>query len=587
MILLLMTLALGLLLLLSMALGSVSIPLDQIVSTLVSGESDSIAWTNIVLKFRLPKTLTAMLAGMALGVSGLLMQTYFRNPLAEPFVLGVSSGASLGVALVVLSTGATGVAMIAGLGFVGDLLLTTAAGLGAGLTMALVLLVATRIRSNLNLLILGLMFGYLVASMVSLLLYFALPERIQAYVNWTFGSFSGVTVDQLPLLAAFVVAGLLIAATSVKPLNALLLGEDCALSMGMNLRRTRLGIVLSTALLVSAVTAFCGPIAFIGIAVPHLCRGVLRTSDHLTPVAGDLPDRRYCGPVRLFDRGNAGQQPGSATQRHHRAAGRARSDVRNLASVQRAKMSVPALQTRDLSIGYPRKRRGDICLARALNLNLDPGSLVGLLGPNGVGKSTLLRTLAAIQPPLSGQVLLEGENACRLRPADLAKRLSLVLTNTPYPGLMTGFELVALGRLPHSDWLGRLTERDHVAVNWALGAVNAEDLASLVVTELSDGQRQKLMIARALAQETAVMLLDEPTAFLDLPRRVEIMRLLKRLAHRTGARDPGLLSRSGSGLTKLRSTLVDARGRHAGWHSGRSRAGRRHYGHFPYRRHQF
>ncbi len=280
MILLLMTLTLGLLLLLSTALGSVSIPLDQIVSALLVGESDSTAWTNIVLKFRLPKTLTAVLAGMALGVSGLLMQTYFRNPLAEPFVLGVSSGASLGVALVVLSTGASGLAMIAGLGFTGDLLLTTAAGLGAGLTMGLVLLVATRVRNNLTLLILGLMFGYLVASMVSFLLYFALPERIQAYINWTFGSFSGVTVAQLPLLGAFVIAGLLIAATSVKPLNALLLGEDYALSMGTNLRRARLRIVLSTALLVSAVTAFCGPIAFIGIAVPHLCRAILRASDH-------------------------------------------------------------------------------------------------------------------------------------------------------------------------------------------------------------------------------------------------------------------------------------------------------------------
>ncbi|MDE2951238.1 MAG: iron ABC transporter permease [Chloroflexota bacterium] len=279
-ILLLMTLALGLLLLLSMALGSVSIPLDQIVSALLVGESDSTAWTNIVLKFRLPKTLTAMLTGMALGLSGLLMQTYFRNPLAEPFVLGVSSGASLGVALVVLSTGASGAAMIAGLGLAGDLLLTTAAGLGAGLSMALVLLVAARVRSNLTLLILGLMFGYLVASIVSLLLYFALPERIQAYINWTFGSFSGVTLEQLPILAAFVIAGLLIAATSVKPLNALLLGEDYAQSMGTNLRRARLRIVLSTALLVSAVTAFCGPIAFIGIAAPHLCRGILRTSDH-------------------------------------------------------------------------------------------------------------------------------------------------------------------------------------------------------------------------------------------------------------------------------------------------------------------
>lgn len=279
-ILLLLIVALGALLTTSLALGSVSIPLENIVSALLTGQSDQSAWTNIVLKFRLPKTLTAMLAGMALGVSGLLMQTYFRNPMAEPFVLGVSSGASLGVALVVLSTVASGSAMLAGLGLAGDLLLSAAAGLGAAVTMALVLLVALRVRSNLTLLIMGLMFGYMVAAIVSLLLYFARPERIQAYINWTFGSFSGVTAAQLPILAGIVLAGLLMAATMVKPLNALLLGEDYARSMGMNLHRTRLGIVLATALLVSAVTAFCGPIAFIGIAVPHLCRGILRSSNH-------------------------------------------------------------------------------------------------------------------------------------------------------------------------------------------------------------------------------------------------------------------------------------------------------------------
>lgn len=271
---------LGALLMLSLALGSASIPFDQILSVLLNGEADQPAWINIVLKFRLPKTLTAALAGMALGVSGLLMQTYFRNPLAEPFVLGVSSGASLGVALVVLTSGAVGGALLASLGLAGDLLLTAAAGLGAAATMSLVLLVAVRIQSSVTLLILGLMFGYLVAALVSLLLYFALPERIQAYFNWTFGSFSGVTGGQLPILAAIVLAGLLLSVALIKPLNALLLGEEYARSLGANLKRTRIGIVVATALLVSAVTAFCGPIAFIGIAVPHLCRGLLASADH-------------------------------------------------------------------------------------------------------------------------------------------------------------------------------------------------------------------------------------------------------------------------------------------------------------------
>ena len=268
------------LLLLSLSLGSASIPFDQILSALFSGEAERQAWTSIVLKFRLPKTLTAMLAGMALGVSGLLMQTYFRNPLAEPFVLGVSAGASLGVALVVLTSGAAAGALLAGLGLAGDLLLTAAAGLGAAATMGLALFVALRVQSSVTLLILGLMFGYLVASMVSLLLYFALPERIQAYINWTFGSFSGVTIEQLPILALFVLAGLLLSAALVKPLNALLLGEEYARSLGANLKWARIGIVVATALLVSAVTAFCGPIAFIGLAVPHLCRGLLASADH-------------------------------------------------------------------------------------------------------------------------------------------------------------------------------------------------------------------------------------------------------------------------------------------------------------------
>ena len=278
------------LLLLSLALGSAAIPLEQIAAVLLGGEAERAAWTNIVLKFRLPKTLTAMAAGMALGVSGLMMQTFFRNPLAGPYVLGVSSGASLGIALVVLSSGG---GLLAGLGFAGDLLLSAAAGLGAALSMGLVLLVAARVQNSTTLLILGLMFGYLVSALVSLLLYFAIPEQIQAYINWTFGSFGSVTRRQLPLLLGIVAGGLALALALTKHLNALLLGEKYARSLGINLTWARLGVVLATALLAGAVTAFCGPIAFIGIAVPHLCRGLLKSSDHRLLVPGTL----LCGAI--------------------------------------------------------------------------------------------------------------------------------------------------------------------------------------------------------------------------------------------------------------------------------------------------
>ncbi len=193
-------------------------------------------------------------------------------------------------------------------------------------------------------------------------------------------------------------------------------------------------------------------------------------------------------------------------------------------------MTALALETRDLAIGYRRRSKGDIRLAHELNLQLQRGKLVGLLGANGVGKSTLLRTLAGRQKPLAGRVLLAGQDLSTLSPLALAHRLSIVLTQTPQPRLMNGYALVALGRHPHSDWLGRLSPEDHEIVAWAIDAVGADDLADQPLAELSDGQRQKLMIARALAQQSDIMLLDEPTAYLDLPRRVETMQLLKQLA---------------------------------------------------------
>ncbi|MFN8447553.1 MAG: iron ABC transporter permease [Anaerolineae bacterium] len=266
--------------LISLALGSVAIPLDEIVRVLLGGSASRDAWTNIILKFRLPKALTAILAGAALGVSGLQMQTLFRNPLADPFVLGISSGASLGVALVVLLVGTPGMILLAGVTLLGDVSLAVAASLGSAAVLLVVLLAARRVQSSVTLLILGLMFGAGVSALVSLLLYFSISERIQAYINWTFGSFGGVTWSQMMVFAPTIILGLIIAFLLSKSLNALLLGETYARSMGMNVRRARMWIIASTALLAGAVTAFCGPIGFLGIAIPHICRNLFNTSDH-------------------------------------------------------------------------------------------------------------------------------------------------------------------------------------------------------------------------------------------------------------------------------------------------------------------
>ncbi len=196
-------------------------------------------------------------------------------------------------------------------------------------------------------------------------------------------------------------------------------------------------------------------------------------------------------------------------------------------------MSRAILATEHLSIGYAPRRGPRRIVASNLNLTLHAGEVVCLLGPNGVGKSTLLRTLVGMQPPLDGRVWLDGVDLSTLSAREIARRVSVVLTERVEVGQLTVYALVALGRHPHTDWTGRLTPHDEEVVRRALAAVDAVNLAGRLVHELSDGERQRVMVARALAQEPLVMALDEPTAFLDLPRRVEIMRLLRRLAHET------------------------------------------------------
>ena len=192
------------------------------------------------------------------------------------------------------------------------------------------------------------------------------------------------------------------------------------------------------------------------------------------------------------------------------------------------------LELRGLAVGYLGPHKSRYTVASGINLTLDAGELVCLLGPNGVGKSTLLRTLAGMQKPLAGEVLLSGSNLHEVAKFELARKLSVVLTERVTVGLLTAYEVVGLGRSPYTSWSGALAERDHVIIDQAIRAVGAEALAQRYVSELSDGERQKVMLARALAQEPRLMILDEITAFLDLPRRVEIMRILRDLAHRHG-----------------------------------------------------
>ncbi len=264
-----------------LALGSLMIPLRAVVDILLGSREVPEGWRQIVLLFRLPRAITAVLAGAALGVAGLKMQTLFRNPLADPFVLGISSGASLGVALVVLAaSGLNWSVLLVKTGIAGSLSTILAATVGAAVVLGLVLTVARRVESTLTLLIVGLMFGYLANSLVSILMQFTAEHQMQNYINWTFGSFASVTWKQMMVFAPAVVMGIGSAWFLAKPLNAFLLGETYARSMGIHVSRVRILIIVGAAVLAGAVTAFCGPIGFLGIAVPHLCRMLIKTSDH-------------------------------------------------------------------------------------------------------------------------------------------------------------------------------------------------------------------------------------------------------------------------------------------------------------------
>lgn len=263
----------------NISLGSVNIPFKEVFKSII-GTSNNETWEYIILNYRLPKAFTAVLVGSGLGVSGLLMQTLFRNPLAGPFVLGISSGASLGVALIILGAGIFG-GSFAGL-LISKWSLVIAASLGSFLVLLAVLLVSSKVRDTMAILIIGLMFGSITAAVVSVLSYFSSAEQLQQYIFWGFGSLGNLTWNELFVFLIVYLFGILLTIFSIKALNTFLLGENYSKSLGLNIKKSRVVIILATSLLAGTITAFAGPIAFIGLAVPHITRQFFNTSNHKT-----------------------------------------------------------------------------------------------------------------------------------------------------------------------------------------------------------------------------------------------------------------------------------------------------------------
>ena len=266
--------------------GSVRLPFIEVIKLIFTGNTEHPEYATIIYRFRIPKALTALFAGFALSVSGLQMQTVFRNPLAGPYVLGISAGASLGVALLVM--GLSSFTVVSQIGVLGNWTIVLAAWLGSALILFLILIVSIRGKDIMTILILGIMFGSATTAIVSILQYFSNESMLKAFIVWTMGSLGGVSLAQLKVLIPCVIIGLIITFLLIKALNAMLVGESYAKSMGLNVRLSRFLVFFSTSLLAGSITAFCGPIGFIGIAVPHIARIVFRTANHKVLLPGTM-----------------------------------------------------------------------------------------------------------------------------------------------------------------------------------------------------------------------------------------------------------------------------------------------------------
>ena len=503
----------ALLLAVSVGTGSAALSPHEILRILLLREGAGTAAYNVLLKIRLPRVLAAAVMGGTLSVSGFLLQTFFRNPIAGPYVLGVSSGAKLAV----------GAVMIFGMKLWGRVpfgAVMTAAFVGAMLCASFVMIVSRKIHSMAMLLVVGMMIGNVCSAATDFFVTFAKESDIANLTSWSMGSFSAVSWGNLRICLAVIAVCLLLCLLLAKPIGAYQHGcERPPFPCGADRTFLSAGRVRDGACRSDFLCRHCRAVYDKKAARHGQTDGC---SARLFPAGRRiLYGMRLDRPNGVFANG-AGHQHGNGV---FRRAGRYRDGTQ----AGRRTPVKPTLELDNLSVGYGRR-----VLLKDLCASILPGQILTLIGPNGAGKSTILKTISHHLACMGGVVRIGGENIERMDSCELAKRLSVVLTERVRPELMTCYDVAASGRYPYTGRFGMLTALDRDVIAQSLALVRVEELADKPFARVSDGQRQRVMIARALCQQPRVLVLDEPTSFLDIRYKIELSAILLHLAREQG-----------------------------------------------------
>jgi len=504
----------------SLRSGAVTLDFTQVFNALTGSAPRNI--TMVVTEWRLPRVMMALLVGAALGISGAIFQSLMRNPLGSPDVMGFNTGAWSGVLVAMVLFGQHLTAI------------TLAAMAGGILTSLIVWALAWRDGiETFRLIIIGIgMRAMLMAFNTWLLLQASLETSLSAGL-WFAGSLNGLTwaktLPAAPLILLMFICALLL----VKRMRLLEMGDDSACALGVSVERSRLMLMLVAVVLTAAATAIAGPISFIALVAPHIARRLNRAASERHCPLGVNP----VGAVRIAAvAGRRSLRSAAVYAVSTSGGGRNRQSWRDLPHrlacsgvPQEMTETATRLRGENLTLGYGKKT-----VAKDLQVAIPDGHFTAIIGPNGCGKSTLLRTLSRLMTPLHGNVFLDGEQIQRFASKEVARRVGLLAQNATTPGDITVQELVARGRYPHQPLFTRWRKEDEAAVTKAMQATGITDLAAQSVDTLSGGQRQRAWIAMVLAQETSIMLLDEPTTWLDISHQIDLLELLSDLNRTQG-----------------------------------------------------